>query len=551
MSKIRWIQLSDLHFGKESPFCKNSRDALQKFFLEKHEEIDFIFVTGDIIYAAEANTPAKRKRAYKEAEDNLKSICRTLWGEDDIVRKIAERVFIVPGNHDLIRDPARIALMEQLLKNYSAGRDGKIDASYLANTQNAMGSFCTFYKRFASKDNVSKMQNKMHFVVETDQVNILHINTCISSSNDTDDGKLIIGYDLINDALSSIQNNKPTIAIAHHNFDFLDRQEQRKLELVLKERNICLYLCGHAHERESNLIVHYNQRKMLYTYTCGTLMAEDGGNHEINTSIFFGEMDVDSKSGQIKSYIWDLENGWHEDADFGLVQNITGNFRLFNANKLTDGDSAKLLTGGTEGITAKIVAHRSIERNISFLDLNSRAETSLSIYGIGITSVSQNTELFTKILQNGGTVQLCMVDPEIFKSNPCVSGNCDMEQTSRICKLGTTKFCIYTKHINDYIRPAYYRSMKDSYKRLKEYQETIAFQLSGEFQIKILRSFIPMSINIINETTDKAELIIEYNMPFQEKRLLLQLSKKENDSYYAQVKEIFDTIWRKAVKVKW
>ena len=44
----------------------------------------------------------------------------------------------------------------------------------MANTQKAMEPFCTFYKKFASKANWAKMQNKMHFVIETDHINILH-----------------------------------------------------------------------------------------------------------------------------------------------------------------------------------------------------------------------------------------------------------------------------------------------------------------------------------------------------------------------------------------
>lgn len=278
-------------------------------------------------------------------------------------------------------------------------------------------------------------------------------------------------------------------------------------------------------------------------------MAENGGNHEINTTVFLGEMDVGSKAGRVSSYIWDLDSGWHDDTDFGRVQDTQGNYRYFDPNRFADGDVAKLLTNGTEGITAQIVSHVSENRYRAFFELNSRAETSLSIYGIGITSVSQNTELFTKILSNNGTVHLCMVDPEIFKNKVC-SGSDGMGEIPQACTLRKTKFCIYQRHINEYMRPAYYRSMKDSYRRLKQYQKDIVPTLPGEFKIKTLRSFIPMSINIINEHTDKAELITEYNMPFQKKRLLLQISKQQNDSYYTQIKGIFDTIWRKAVNVK-
>lgn len=243
MSKITWIQLSDLHFGHNSPFCQNSREALRGFILEHCKEIDYMFITGDIIYAADAKTPKEKKQAYQEAENYLKDICRSLWGDNDLDCEINKRVFIVPGNHDLIQNQARTDSINGLLKKYPTEREGTIDTSYLENTRTAMKLFCAFYKKFTSKENVTKMQKKMHFVVETDQINILHINTCISSSSSKSDaGNLIIGYDLINNALNSIQNSKPTIAIAHHNFEFLDKQEQKKLELALKEKkSACIF----------------------------------------------------------------------------------------------------------------------------------------------------------------------------------------------------------------------------------------------------------------------------------------------------------------------
>lgn len=555
MSKIKWIQLSDLHFGRNSPFCQNSREELRDFISKHRKDIDYMFITGDIIYAADATTPQKKAKAYQDAERYLKDICRSLWGDSGLDDNIHERVFIVPGNHDLIQNQARRSLINGLRKDYSDGREGTIDASYLENTRNAMKHFFVFYDKLASRKNMKNMRKKMHFVVETDQINVLHINTCVSSSSSKeDDGNLIIGYDLINDALSSIQNSKPTIAIAHHSFEFLNRQEKKKLELALKEKDVCLYLCGHAHERESNLLAHYNQRKVLSTYTCGTLMAEGGGNREINTTVFLGELDIGSKVGQIRSFIWDLDNRWHDDMDFGLVQDPKGdqgNCRYFGPSRFAGGDAAKLLTDGTDGITAQIVSHLSPDRKMAFLQLNKKAQESLSIYGIGITSVSKDKDLLTRILSAGGKVQLCMVDPDVFKSETDGHENGCFGQHPPACGLKETNFCVYGEHMNKYMRDNYYRDMKDSYDRLQKFQQKTAQGLPGEFKVKILRSFIPMSINIINENTDRAELIIEYNMPFKEKRLLLQLSKKENEEYYSLIKEIFDSIFEEAVDVKW
>ena len=179
--------------------------------------------------------------------------------------------------------------------------------------------------------------------------------------------------------------------------------------------------------------------------------------------------------------------------------------------------------------------------------MNKRAQKSLSIYGIGITSVSKEKEMFDRILKDGGKVQLCMVDPDIFKSGVCKPGP---DGTIPDCLLNDIKFCIYGEHMNEYMRDEYYEDMGRSYERLKKYKEH-SKDLKGMFEVKILKSFIPLSINIINEDTEEAELIVEYSMPFTAKRLLMQLNQKSSCKYFNEIKEIFDEIWRKAVDFTW
>lgn len=197
-----------------------------------------------------------------------------------------------------------------------------------------------------------------------------------------------------------------------------------------------------------------------------------------------------------------------------------------------------------DGAVAQIVSNQSSERNIAFYEMNKRVENSLSIYGVGITNVSRNTELFDKILDRGGTVRLCMVNPCVLKVKNCLNTKVT-EVDKEWCDIEDTNFCIYANHIEQYVRKEYYEDIKRSYKRIKEYKE-ITKEKAGNFEVKLLKSFIPMSINIINENTKKAELIIEYNMPFTSKRLMLSLNIEKHPNYYAQVKNVFDDIWNKA-----
>lgn len=540
MCKVKWIQVSDLHFGDDSPYSKKSRDALIDYVKRNGHDIDYIFVTGDIIYAKNVKTNKNRKEAYFEAERFLKKIYSLIWTNDLQYEKLYQKIFIVPGNHDVIRDKARVSCIDGLRKSYAQDSLGNIDDSYLTNTKHAMKSFNEFYNNITNKKIVKEIKNNVHYIVETEMINVFHINTCIASCSDEDDGKLVLGFKLLNEAIEKVNNDKPTIAIAHHNFDCLDKIEQRKLELLLKEKNILLYLCGHSHERESNFVLRYNQMKMLNTFTCGTLLSVDGNNKIVDTVFFKGELDTSTKEGIIKSYKWTLDDGWQDDVEFGHVQNNKNNFRKFMYKTALNGNFFPINLGD-DGVLAKLVSNQSSERNITFYELNDRVESSLSIYGVGITNVSRNTELFDKILDSGGTLKLCMVNPKVFKVENC-SLNKNTDTTKEWCDIEKLKFCIYSKHIDQYVSKEYYDEIQRSYIRIKDYLKQAKCK-NGKFEVKLLNSFIPMSINIINENTEKAELIIEYNMPFTSKRLLLGLNAKKHKDYYIQVKSVFDDIW--------
>lgn len=544
-NKIKWIQISDLHFGNKNEYCKKSREALKEYVANNKNEIDYLFITGDIIYAKSASDDSKKDEAYKEAERYIKEIYKAIWGDNAVDTELYKHIFVVPGNHDLIRSKAHEHNVKGMIEDYNKEGNEHIDESYLDIVHTALNKYYKFYGTLTNDNLLDLAKNKFHYVIKTDDINILHINTCIASCSDNDSGKLLIGYDLISKALDDIDEQKPTIAIAHHNFDELSRNEREKLEILLKKHDVVLYLCGHAHMRESEMIIKYNQIKRLHSFTCGTLMSLDGKYNYVDTVIFEGELDLKLRGGKIDSIKWDLANEWHEDMDFGLVQGIRDNYRTFSSNSINLVSFASLPAKGYEkcdvtGVYSQIVSHQSTERTRAFLDLNDDASDSLSIYGIGISSVSKNTELLDRILITGGIVKLCMVDPNVFKEEQCL----------KTCDLDDTNFCVYSEHIDQYIRNEYYEDIHKSYRRIIDYKKK-AKSNGWNLQVRFLKSFIPLSINIINEDSERAALIIEYNMPFTNKRLLIQTDNNDkNANYFQDLCNVFHVIWEKAVEIK-
>ena len=382
------------------------------------------------------------------------------------------------------------------------------------------------------------------------------------------EGSLILGFDLLSKALAGIDKNLPTIALAHHSIECLDWEEKRKVEILLKKNKVFLYLCGHTHERESNIILRYDQNTILNTFTSGTLMAE-GKKSWIDTVFFKGELDLELLEGKIFSYKWTFENDWHEDKDFGLVQKERQeNYRYFRAGSIdmycsslkgeTEAEtiSEDGINKSLEGVISKIVPHISADRTRAFTDINERAEQSLSVYGIGITHVSKDKDLMKRILQSGGTVKLCMMDPAVLKKDICnhlivdKQAICSMTIKVENCDIDKLNFCIGSAHMDAYIRDEYTEDVKKSYERIMRFKDEIK-NMNWNLYVRVLRSFVPISINIVNEKLDdKAELIAEYNMPFVEKRLLLQLHKKQNMNYYSELYKVFDKIWEQSIEVQ-
>jgi len=413
MGKVTWIQLSDLHFGDDSEYSKNSRDSLLKYLKNKSWEIDYLFITGDLIYAKNLKQKEKKREAYKNAFEYIKEIYKTFWPAEDEGHML-NRVFIVPGNHDIIRTKNREASIAGVINDYKTNGYNKIDSSFIDNMNLSLEVYYEFIKMFDNEE-VQKRKEKIHFVTKTDKINVLLLNSCISSGKDGEEGSLILGFDLLSKALADIDTNFPSIVLAHHNIDCLEWEEQKKIEILLKKKKMFLYLCGHTHERESNIILRNEQSTILNAFTSGTLMANGTRDSMIDTVFFRGELDLELSEGNIYAYKWTFENEWHEDKEFGLVQNErqenvrkfrSGSIDAFCSQLMEGNDSDSILANrmnkDQDGVISKIVSHMSSERMRAFADINERAEQSLSVYGIGITHVSKDKDLMKKNITDRG-----------------------------------------------------------------------------------------------------------------------------------------------------
>ena len=86
---INWLHISDLHLGSEGAITNMMRDELPGYLKRLGVKCDYVFCTGDIRTAnVSPNIFTNEMFAY------LKSIC-------EAVQTSVDRLYIVPGNHDV------------------------------------------------------------------------------------------------------------------------------------------------------------------------------------------------------------------------------------------------------------------------------------------------------------------------------------------------------------------------------------------------------------------------------------------------------------------
>ena len=114
MSDIRWIHISDLHFGDQNYPASHFRDDfLEKLSeLSKDTQFNYLFITGDIIHAKDSKN--HEKECYQNAIEYINKIQK-------ILNVDPKCICFVPGNHDVRRSDERSETIANLKKKY----DGK------------------------------------------------------------------------------------------------------------------------------------------------------------------------------------------------------------------------------------------------------------------------------------------------------------------------------------------------------------------------------------------------------------------------------------------
>ena len=237
---ITWLHISDIHFnslGDDTPLL---REKLLDFLRNYSWQINYIFCTGDLRTAPQDYLD--------ESVDYLRCLCKT-------TNIPVSRLFIVPGNHDVNRmcegrDEAIRALCFHREGSYDS-EIGEVDDKTLQTIHEGQKEFRAFLTKIYDASRLEKYQvaTKPHFNIETEDFNILHVDTTLIYTREQEANDLIVGIKPLQKALDEINENKPVVLITHYPFTSLLQSEKKIISELLYKKGISLWLAGHEHDQ--------------------------------------------------------------------------------------------------------------------------------------------------------------------------------------------------------------------------------------------------------------------------------------------------------------
>ena len=245
MREVTWLHISDLHIRNSDSWSRDAvLDAMLRYLHSGYSNglaVDFVLISGDLAFSGE--------------KDQYDLVAQFLIQLSDTLKLARDKIYCVPGNHDVQRDRQRMCF---------AGARQKLESvndvySFLNNTDeratltSRLNNYLEFEGCFFRDQVTIRTSDELGYVsvieIEDFRIAILGLNTAwLAEGGDDDDRHILLGEPQVNDAIRIAQETKPHVLIAmqHHPFDILRRFDQHSTQNLLEQT--CQYLhCGHLH----------------------------------------------------------------------------------------------------------------------------------------------------------------------------------------------------------------------------------------------------------------------------------------------------------------
>jgi len=251
LREIAWLQVSDIHMQQRAEW---SQDFVLRAMADSIRQrrgqgltLDFILATGDLAFSGK-----------KEEYELVKRFFEELVRASGVSK---ERIFCIPGNHDVNRDRqklcfqgARSALSSPNAVDPVLAPDND-DLPTLLQRQEAYRSFQTTYfgcqARTVTPDGLAYVSS---LTIDDVVIGIVGLNSAwLAEGGNADHGNLLIGERQVINAFDAADKLDAHIVIgmAHHPLHLL-RDFDRNAATRHITKRCDFYQCGHLHQPESH-----------------------------------------------------------------------------------------------------------------------------------------------------------------------------------------------------------------------------------------------------------------------------------------------------------
>ncbi|HKP52732.1 MAG TPA: metallophosphoesterase [Chloroflexia bacterium] len=314
MSTLTWLHLSDWHEGREG--TKYDMEIIRERLVKdiearaeisgKLRKVDFVIFSGDITFSGE-------EKQYESAIGNFL---------DPVLRAVglpSERLFIIPGNHDLNQASLKYvpALLQRPLGTEQEAKQLILDERMKVKMLEPFEAYTAFASKYTPHF-ASPYASYHSEEINGQRIAFLGLNSALmcgrykdsDTSKINDYGRLVVGEPQVMTAIRKLEAENPpvdiVIGILHHPFEWLEEYDRDRVEDLLSK--YCHFvLRGHVHKQRAYYL------KGIYesvTISAGAAFSRRvEGDPRYTNAYNYAHIELSERTGTIYLRRWNDEIG--------------------------------------------------------------------------------------------------------------------------------------------------------------------------------------------------------------------------------------------------
>jgi predicted phosphohydrolase len=311
---LSWIHISDLHIRSGDQYDQNvvidSLLADITHLVDKYGPPDLIFLTGDVAFSGNV----------AEYERGVSFISHLISASGTPL----DRLFLVPGNHDVDRSKFTpfIEAVPLILNSREMVSDFIGRGQELSLLTQKLQNYNTFIKNRLPwcLPAVHNLAYTANLDISSIRVAVIGLNSAWLGGKDDEKGKLVIGERQLSDALDLMVGPDVVIALTHHPPSHLKEFDASDVQNLLNRR--CDFVL-HGHLHEMGVVNLVTPDSAVYYLAAG---ASYVGRREIlNYNHIYLNLDEGTAAVHLRKYddrtrSWHYDSGLYENAPCGVLE---------------------------------------------------------------------------------------------------------------------------------------------------------------------------------------------------------------------------------------